>query len=300
MARPSRLAIVTGHHAPDLSDDGQRLAAALADRGIESEPVMWDDPGTDWAAYDAVLFRSCWDYPDDVERFLALLDELDASGLPVCNPLAAIRWNLHKGYLLELADAGVAVPDTRLLERGSSTELGAVLAGTGWDQAIVKPAVGAFSTDVWRTSAPPDADAAARFDALLADGDVVVQAFYPEIVEGERSIVAFAGEYSHAWNSLPEPDDVTAFANHDPDYEPPVAIRRQAIDALQAARDCLGLEVADLPYARVDYVIREDRLVLFELELIEPFLGFERGSGAVERFCDAVVAYVERGEPGRA
>lgn len=290
-ALSSRLGIVTGKHAPELSDGGQRLAAALADHGLEAEPIMWNDPMVDWAAYDAVLVRSCWDYPDDIARFQALLDELDAADVPVANPLEVLRWDLHKRYLLELADAGIEIPPTALLERGADRSLAAVLRERGWTDAVVKPAIGAMSTNVWRTSREDAARDAARFTDLLADQDVLVQAFVPEIATGERSIVCFGGEYSHAWNSLVAEDDITSFEGHDPDYAPRRAIREQALRAVATARDQLVLEPEELPYARVDYVPRDDTLVLMELELIEPYLGFERGPGSVERFAEALVTY---------
>lgn len=295
---PFDLAIVTGEYAPQLSDGGQRLAAALAERGIDSDPVLWDDPSVDWSAYDGVLVRSCWDYPDDIPRFRAMLDELDRADVPVCNPLRVIRWDLHKSYLTTLADAGVRIPPTASVDRGSDVTLEAILRDRGWDEAVVKPAVGAMSSRVWRTSASEAAASADRFADLLADQDVLVQRFVPEIETGERSIVLFGGEYSHAWNSLPADGDVTEFDGIDADYSPPDRIRAQALTAFRAACDALDVAPAEIPYARVDYVHREGDLLLMELELIEPYLGFERGENSVERFRDALVAFFEdrRGE----
>ena len=101
----------------------------------------------------------------------------------------------------------------------------------------------------------------------------------------------FGGEYSHAWNNLPTEDDVTAFDGHDATYEPPAEIRNQAADVLQAARDSPNLKRYHLPYARVDYVARDGDLLLMELELIEPYLAFDRGEDTVERFTDALISY---------
>lgn len=289
----SRLAIVTGDLAPELSEDGTRLATALANRDVAAEPVLWTDPSVEWSSYDAALVRSCWDYPDDVGRFRAMLDELETAGIPVCNPLRALRWNLHKSYLLALADAGVRIPQTTLVEQGTAISLEGVLETHGWADAVVKPAVGAMSTNVWRTSSATAA-CEDRFAALVAEGDVIVQQFVPAITEGERSIVFFGGDYSHAWNSLTTDGDVTSFDGVDASYEPSAAIREQALDAVRGACDCLGLEETQLPYARVDYAERNADLQLMELELIEPYLGFDRGENAVGRFCEALRAFFAR------
>lgn len=157
----------------------------------------------------------------------------------------------------------------------------------------MKPAVGAMSLHVWRTSRDTAIDHETRFADLVAERDVLVQRFAPEVVDGERSAVYLAGEFSHAWNSLPEADDITAFDGIEAGYEPSAPIREQAAAVLEAARDHLGLNRDAVPYARVDYVERDDGIVLLELELIEPFLGLNRDPDAVERCAEAIVAYFD-------
>lgn len=290
---PFHLAIVTGRFAPQLSDGGQQVATALSERGIDSDPVMWNDPTVDWRRFDGVLVRSCWEYPEDRGRFQTMLDEIEDAGVPICNPLSVLRWNLHKSYLPALDREGVQIPATTVIKQGTDTSLEEVIRTSGWDDVVVKPAIGAMSSDVWRTSATEVAESEQRFTDHVTDHDVLVQEFVPEISAGERSIVFFGGEYSHAWNSLPAEDDVTEFDGIDAEYDPPSEIRRQAGAVLQSACEIIGLEKDRLPYARIDYVHRDDDLLLMELELIEPYLGFERGDDTIERFCEEVVSYFE-------
>ena len=290
----SPLAVITGRHAPGLSDDGRRLLAALGDRGVEADPVRWDDPTVDWSRFGAVLFRSCWDYPEDIDRFEALLGELERAPATVANPLPAVRWNRHKRYLEALAGRGVRTPPTVTVERGADRSLIDVLRERGWDDAVVKPGIGAMSSNVWRTSVARAPYHQSRFEALLAEQDVLVQAFVPEVLEGERSAVFFAGRYSHAWNSLPAEGDVTSFDGIDPDYEPTGPVMQEVEVAVAAARSAIGLEPAALPYARVDYVPRGSEAIVLEVELIEPFLGLDRDGGALERFVDALLTYFDR------
>lgn len=261
------------------------MAAALEARGYDVEPVFWTDRSVDWSTYGAAVIRSCWEYPTDLPRFRDLLAELERDDLSVCNPLEIVRWNLHKSYVLALAGSGVRVPSTTVIEQGSDASLAAVLEEQGLDDAVVKPAVGTSSTDVWRTGTADDGDQQERFAALLADGDVLVQAFVPEIAGGERSAVFFDGAYSHAWNS-PLADGFSDFGDADPEYEPTPSVRAQAATVLERATECIGVD--RVPYARVDYVTRDGELLLLELELIEPYLGLSRGENAVERFCDAL------------
>jgi glutathione synthase/RimK-type ligase-like ATP-grasp enzyme len=290
----SRLAVVTGEAAPELTDDGRAIAAALSDRGFETTPVVWTDESVDWTNYDVAVLRSCWNYPTDPDRFRGVLDAMATADVAVVNPPRVVRWNLHKSYLFDLQAGGVQIPATELVERGSEASLTGVLRERGLDEAVVKPAIGTASTDVWRTGladAPADEG---RFARLVADGDVLVQAFVPEIVDGERSIVCFGGAYSHAWNSPTEPDDVTAFGDADASYDPDDRIVEEAVDALETACDVAEVAPDELPYARVDYVERDGSLLLMELELIEPYLGLDRGGNTVERFCDAITGAIGR------
>jgi hypothetical protein len=288
-AKP-RLGVVTGDRAPTLSEDGKRVAEGLEARGYRVDPVHWADESVEWAEYDAALFRSCWDYDTDPERFFELIRELERAALAVYNPLPVVRWNVHKSYLADLQTAGVDLPTTTVVERGSDRSLEAVLDAHGIDEAVVKPAVGTSSKGVWRTVTADAPAVADRFGAMVAEGDVVVQEFAPEIEGGERSMVFLGGEYSHAWNSLTADGDVTAFEGIDADYEPGPGIRAAARDTLRTAGEVLGLDVEGLPYARVDYVHRAGELLVMELELVEPYLGLDRGEGAVDRFCEALVA----------
>ena len=64
---------------------------------------------------------------------------------------------------------------------------------------------------------------------------------------------------------------------------PPADIVAQAHTALAAAPS-IGL------YGRVDGIVRDGRLILMELELIEPYLHLSDGPGAVDRFVRALLA----------
>lgn len=289
----TQLAIVTGELAPDLSDGGQKLATSLAEHGIDSEPVMWNDPSVEWATYDAVLLRSCWDYPNDRDRFQAMLQELDEAPVQVCNPLQVIQWNLHKSYVTALDDAGVTVPETTLVEQGTDVSLETLFERQNRDQMVIKPAIGAMSEQVRKTARADLSASESKFSEQVADHDILVQEFIPEIETGERSMVFFAGEYSHAWNSLTTEEDITSFDGSDTEYEPTAQIKAQGADVIQTACDILEMTPRDLPYARVDYVPREGELVLMELELIEPFLGFDRGENTIQRFTEALVSYFD-------
>ena len=285
-----RVGIVTGERKPELTAGARELVGELEERGASAGPVLWTDP-EDWAAYDVAVLRSCWDYYEQVEAFREWLTTLEDAGVTLLNPPSAVRWNLHKLYLRELADAGVPVPETAFVDGGSEATLREVLDARGWRDAVVKPAVGTSSANTWRTSLASAGDDQQRFVSMVDAGDVLVQRYVHEIEDGEPSFVLFGGAFSHAWRGVPADDDFRThpnFGGTTTSYDPDEHLVEQATDVLQTACDLLDVDTADLPYTRVDGVERDGEFLLMELELVEPHLGLGYGEGSVRRFADAI------------
>ena len=108
----TRVALVTCALFPELTDDDRLVAAALAERG--AEVLVWDWQRPSPGDADLVVLRSPWNYPEHPEAFRRWLDERAVDGRLV-NSAPAVRWNLHKGYLAQLAGAGVPCVPTVVL-----------------------------------------------------------------------------------------------------------------------------------------------------------------------------------------
>jgi len=286
-----RMGVVTGPRTPGLTDGARELVAEFGRRGATAGPAVWTDEDEDWSAHDVLLLRSCWDYHERVDAFREWLAAAEAAGATVLNPPDVVRWNVHKFYLRDLADAGVPVLETAFVERGSDHSLAGILDDRDWTEVVVKPAVATSSTGAWRASRDdPDE---ARFEQAVAAGDTLVQRFAPEIRDGERSLSFLGGEFAHAARRTPASDDFRAHHRYGGEsalYEPADSTVEQAASALAAARTHLGVSAADLPYARVDGVLRDGRFRLMELECVEPYLWLGEADGAVAGLADAVEA----------
>jgi hypothetical protein len=57
------VAFATFDQEPGISADDALAADVLGRAGVAVTPAVWDDPGVDWSAFDAVVIRSTWDYP---------------------------------------------------------------------------------------------------------------------------------------------------------------------------------------------------------------------------------------------
>ncbi len=285
----ARLLFAGCRKLPEGSGDEHAVIRALADAGVESRWAVWDDADVDFTAADLVVLRATWDYSRRRDEFLAWCDSVPH----LRNSAAVARWNTDKRYLLELAEAGVPIVPTDLVEIGDTA---------CWPDGeyVVKPAVGAGSLGA-RRFGPGDRDRAAEhLRDLHADGRAALVQPYQAHVDahGETALVFVGGVYSHAFTKAAMLTGVhrdgtgISGAEKLTAARPEPAHRRAAEEALDAATGLLGVTRTDLLYARVDVVTGDDGApLLLELELTEPYLGFAHAdSAASSRFAAAVRA----------
>ena len=257
------------------------LVDALAARGVDATDAPWDDDAVDWAGADLVAVRTTWDYTERRDDFLAWAGGVEATTTLV-NPLAVLTWNSHKRYLAELADAGVPVVPTTLLEAGS-----AVPDDLGPGALVVKPAVSAGGRGTHLGTAPDLHDTVAE---LLADGDVLVQPAVESIGrDGEVSLIRIGATWSHAVRKLPAAGGFLVHEKHGGVLEDHTPTSRE-VEVAEAALACAPVSPDALVAARVDLVRLDGEPVVMELELIEPELFLRRAPGAPDRLADALLA----------
>jgi hypothetical protein len=280
------VALVTCAPLPEPDPDAAPLAAGLAAAGVSNGTIAWDDSSACWSDFRIALLRSSWDYP---RRQLELLcwAERVAALTELWNPLPAVRWNSHKGYLLELERLGVPVTPTALVRKGERRTLGELLSERCWRHAVVKPAVSAASYRTIRVDASDPDEGERHLRALLADGDALVQRYLESVEDyGERALVWIDGELTHAVRKSPR------FAGEE---ESVSEAQRISPAERELARRVLAAVGAELLYARIDAAPGPDgEPVLMELELIEPSLFFAQGPTALERLVAALRRLLDR------
>lgn len=288
MESPATVAFVTYTLAPSLTADDALAVQPLAERGVTVVPAIWTDETIDWSAFDAIVLRSPWEYYREPERFLAWLDRIEATGVPVWNSPATVRWNARKTYLTELAARGVRTIPSELVERGAVLTLAEVQRRTGWGELVVKPVISGGAYETWRVSAAPTTDDERRFAEFVAARDTIVQPFLPEIADGEWSFIFLHGVLSHAVRKRPRDGDFRVQPQHGGVTrleQPNGRLVAQAAFVLTQMPPELDTPL----YARVDACEVDGRLLLMELEIIEPNLFLGCDPEAPARFADAVV-----------
>jgi glutathione synthase/RimK-type ligase-like ATP-grasp enzyme len=233
--------------------------------GLSIEPVLWLGGGIDWKRYAAVLVFSAWDYQDHHEQFLATLDEIAALGFPVFNEPELVRWNIRKTYLRDFEARGVPIIPTRWSETPAAADIAAAMAAFGTNDVILKRQVGGGAIAQVRYT-PANLPAGS---GPILDRPGMIQPFIPAIAtEGEFSFLFVDGEFSHALVKRNAGDYriQEAYGGRSMKIDPAPQDQAQARAVLDA------LDAPPL-YARVDMVRGGDgRLLLMELEVIEPFL----------------------------
>src|SRR5436309_2819515 len=276
-----RIGLATCAEVPELDEDGPVLLAALAARGVEGVPAIWDAE-VDWARFDLVVVRSAWDYSERRDEFLEW-----AARLPrVLNPLPVLRWSTDKRYLAELEAAGVPVVPTLFLEPGQWFEAPA-------GRFVVKPVFSAGGRASARYEPEEAAAAAAHVEALHAEGRAAMVQPHIDGVEraGEIALVYLGGSYSHAVRKrvslrrgAPDAPELYLEEAVEP-VEPSETDLRAAEAALAAA------PFEEFLVARVDLVHDPEPLVLAP-ELAQPSLYLLHGEGSADRLADLIAATV--------
>ncbi|MEY2430555.1 MAG: hypothetical protein QOC92_280 [Acidimicrobiaceae bacterium] len=267
------VALVTCARVAQGDEDDHLLAGALTRLGLSVAFVCWDDPDARWPAAGMVVVRSTWDYHERLDAFLDWADYV-GSVTALRNDAATIKWNSHKGYLLDLQGQGVEIVPTTLVRAGEQAELGP-------GELVVKPAVSVGAERTVRFASQAD------LNALTATDDTLIQPYVGAIeTSGELSIVCIDGEPSHAVRKVPASGDFRSQEEHGAHISlveleaPHRSIARAALSTLER-----------VPlYARVDAVETDGRLQLMELELIEPTLWLRWHPPAADRLAAAIEA----------
>jgi glutathione synthase/RimK-type ligase-like ATP-grasp enzyme len=283
------IALVTYRQLPDLHPDDHPLRDALRALDAKVHAVCWDEAGVDWAGFDAVVLRSCWDYYLRFGEFRRWLDELERAGTRLWNPPAVVRWNYDKIYLADLAGDGVLLPGTEWLAPGDRRNLGAVLETRGWDRAVVKPRVSASGHETWLTDRRRVAEDEPRVARLVAAEGALIQEFVPEVMTaGELSLVYLAGEFSHAVRKRAGPGEFRVQERFGGWTEPATV----GVAAREAGKRALARVPGPWLYARVDGVERDAgrQFLVMELEVFEPSLFLQGVPEAAGRLARAIVS----------
>ena len=278
------LGFVTYQGAPALTDDDRLAVEPLQRLGYVVRPLVWDDASVHWERFAALILRSTWDYHKKAPAFTSWLDRIESRKCRLWNPAALVRWNMDKTYLRDLAERGVPVTPTAWIAEGGQADLATILRRAGWDRAVVKPTLSATAYQTWMVGSDTAEESQPRLDEMTGRGGVMVQRFEDSIIDGEWSLLFFAGQFSHAVLKVPTEGDFRVQKEYGGTSAPAQPPRRVIATAEQALSEVRSPWL----YARVDLVDSESGVRLMELEMLEPDLFLRHEAGAAVRFAQAI------------
>jgi hypothetical protein len=282
----TKIAFATYAELPDLIEGDQLAVKALEMHGFAVQAAVWDDKNIDWTQYRAVVIRSCWDYHQRVEEFMGWLERLERLAIPLWNPVEIVRWNMDKTYLRDLQERGIEVLPSVWLPQFAKPNLVEFMKERGWQRVVAKPVISAAADHTHVIAVDKVSEQQAKIDIVLQRGGLILQEYAQEIEnQGEWSFMFYGGQYSHAVLKRPTAGDFRVQPHLGGTHV--VASPEHAL--IDQARAALSAADSQLLYARVDAIERRGRLLLMELELIEPYLFFPEHPLAPERFAQALL-----------
>lgn len=273
----SRIAILCP--VPEYEEDWSHIRADYVRLFGEATAFIDWTKADNLASFDLVTPLLAWGYPRDSAAWFALLDRMDAEGVPVCNPVIVLRWNSDKAYLAELDAAGIATVPTRMSDALDQAALDDARAAFGSGTLVIKPPISGGADGTYRLAIGEP------IPERVIGQRMMIQPFLPAVAaEGEYSLFYFDGNFSHSIIKRPAAGDFRVqdqFGGYEKAIEAPGAAKNLAEAALNATARITG--TGTLAYARVDVLRDGDgQFRLMELELIEPslFLRFAADNGA--------------------
>lgn len=291
-----RCAFLTMENTDGWAIDSDLCFAPLHDLGWSAEWLPWRSGGVAWDTYEAVYIAATWDYPQDPERFMRVLTEIDRSRAVLVNDISLVRWNLSKTYLRDLQSAGAEIVPSLWYEDFAGHVPDAAFDILHCGKIIIKPAISTNATDTFLLGREIAPETRRLLESTFHNRAFFVQPFMHRIQsEGEFSLFYFAGVFSHAILKTPKAQDFRVQEEHGANIfvvDPPRRLR-------ETASRVLKLVEPEPVYARLDFVRgRNDVFLLMELELIEPSMYLRLHAQAPGRLAAALDRYV-RTQPKR-
>jgi glutathione synthase/RimK-type ligase-like ATP-grasp enzyme len=286
------IAFASDRDHEELVEGDRMLKTYLEDLGHSVTVEVWNDEEVQWSRYDLVLIRSTWNYSSAPDSYLDWISRLESADLRLWNPPEVVRWNLHKEYLKDLRESGISVPPSFFVPEEVEVPLDKIMDEKGWDAVVLKPLIGAGGTGVERFTLDDTEDGQRHLNSLVQDRGALVQEFLPEVTqEGEWSFIFAGNQFSHAVLKTPSDDEFRvqrALGGTRHHREPPERLRRQAEDIVKKI-------TKPYLYLRLDGIARGGRLMVLELEMIEPRLYLEGSESGVEVIGEAIDQALEDG-----
>lgn len=263
-----RIAYVIGNDNPQDPDpdlDIPYAKTAAKELKIDLVFANWNDEQINWTDFDAAVIRSTWDYVPIRDKFLKKTKEI-SNETKLFNSHEVMSWNTDKKYLLELEAKGVPIIPTKFVHNIEEAKDAISWAFGKANSIAIKPNVGAGARLAGKANSVQEALTFVG-EILKAKRVAMIQPYVSSVDdEGEKAIIIINGQISHVAKKVP----ALTVGGHG-DAAGSQEITDEIIEIVETVSKAVE-EWDDLLFARVDVVRLDNKLVLMELELTEPWL----------------------------
>ena len=269
------------------------LVEPLTRFGWDVDTISWKKRNVCWKDYHCVIVRSTWDYQNDPDLFLTVLDTInDQTRLE--NNLELINWNINKNYLAELEKKKIAIVPTLWPDAFDANLIKNSFNRFNAEEIILKPRISANADNTFRLTYNDLYISKNNLADVFRNRPFLIQPFLKNIItEGEYSLFFFGGEYSHTILKTPKTNDFRVQEEHGGILKP-VTPSKELLKTAWQSIDVLHRKPL---YARVDFVRDEhEQYLLMEMELIEPSLYFNMDPDSPIRFAKVFDKWMNSGQ----
>lgn len=267
------------------------IVDALKQKGLTVQTKSWDDSSYDWSQTRAVVFRTIWDYFERFEEFSVWMERVKTQ-TQLINSHELVQWNIDKHYLQDTEKKGIAIVPTAFVDTGYYQSIEAVCSAKGWSDVVIKPAIAGGAFHTYKVLESERADYEALFKSLVAERDMLIQPYIKSIAtRGEASLMIFNGEYTHAILKKAKAGDYRV----QDDWGGTVHPYTPSDEEIAFAKACFAACPSKPVYGRADILWDEDgRILLGELEIIEPELWVRHAPESAIVFAQGILAQLEK------
>tara|TARA_B100001971_G_scaffold215192_1_gene259787 strand:- start:38122 stop:38925 length:804 start_codon:yes stop_codon:yes gene_type:complete len=255
-----------------LRSDDQYLVDALEALNVNTVICDWET--VDLSGPCNVLIRTPWNYIHKITKFLAKIREVEKSGGKILHNPKIVQWNSHKSYLEQCAYA----VKTQVIRINQDTELSYPV--------VIKPVYGAGGVNTYCVKSY---DEYLKLSPHFGE-EFLVQPYIENITrEGEYSFIFFQHHFSHAVLKKAQTGE---FRVQD-DFGGIVEKYTPDDEEIRQVQKILNTFPHRYEYARVDFVKENGKILLMELEVIEPELFFRTEPKSASVFAKNIIEYFE-------
>jgi glutathione synthase/RimK-type ligase-like ATP-grasp enzyme len=259
--------------------------------GWDAEEISWRNDNVNWNDYNAVIVRSTWDYQNDSEKFVSVLETINSAS-HLENNLELMKWNMNKGYLFDLDQKGVKIVDTIWENNFNPKSAPEYFDRLNAEEIIIKPNISANADNTFRLTREKLNKNLQLLENIFAEREFMVQPFLKNIIEeGEYSLFFFNGKFSHSVLKKPKENDFRVQEEHGGNIQP----LKVNAELISIAENIIKQLFTVPLYGRVDLVRNaQNEFAVMELELIEPSLYLNKDLQSPLRFAEAFIERMEK------